>query len=96
MTTVSVSILSAQSACIVPESMKRSTGIVKVSTSPKPTVKKATHDSTAEITRKPDVMYSDALAPSELPNSPTIRKPRSGRKTMAWYMAKPSFNPSSC
>ena len=47
------------------------------------TLKKAIHDSTAEITRKPEVMYSDALAPSDVPNRPTIRKPSSGRKTMA-------------
>src|SRR5205085_9747520 len=60
----------------------------------KPTVKKAIHNSTTEITRKPEVMYSDALAPSELPNRPTIRKPSSGRKTMAWYMVVP-VNPSS-
>jgi len=68
---------------------------VKASVSPKPTLKKAIHDSTAAITRKPDVMYSLALAPIERPNRPAIRKPRSGRKTMAWYMMVP-VNPSSC
>src|SRR5918995_2907887 len=90
MTTVSVSIRSAQSACRLPDSMKRSTVVVKISVSLKPTLKKAHHDSNAQITRKPDVMYSDAFAPSDVPNRPTIRKPSSGRKTMAWYMILPS------
>ena len=41
--------------------MKRSTGTVKTSPSPKATMKKAIHDSTAAITRKPEVMYSRRL-----------------------------------
>ena len=61
MTTVSVSMRSAQSADRPPDWMKRSTGTVKTSASPKPTVKKAIHDSTAAITRKPEVMYSRRL-----------------------------------
>src|SRR5690606_24379027 len=40
----------------------------------------------AETTSRPEVTYSDALAPIERPNRPAIRKPASGRKTMAWYM----------
>ena len=82
-TTVSVSMRNAQSTDSPPAWMKFRTGTVNASVSPKPTVKKATHDSTAEITRKPEVTYSDALAPIEPPNRPAIRKPRSGRKTMA-------------
>jgi hypothetical protein len=85
MTTVSVSMRSAQDASSPPDWIQRSTGTVNRAASPwpKPTVKKATHDSTAAITRKPEVMYSDALAPSDVPNRPTIRKPSRGRKTMA-------------
>ena len=95
MTTVSVSMRSAQSADRLPAWMKRSTGTVNGSPSPKATMKKAIHDNTAAITRKPEVMYSDALAPIAPPPKPAIRKPRSGRKTMAWYMILP-LSPSSC
>ena len=45
MTTVSVSMRSAQSACRLPDSMKRSTGTVNTSPSPNPTEKNATQDS---------------------------------------------------
>ena len=59
------------------------------------TVKNAIQERTALITRKPEVMYSQARAPIERPNRPAIKKPRSGRKTMAWYIFG-SVNPSSC
>jgi hypothetical protein len=83
MTTVSVSMRNDQATSSVPDWMKRMTGTVNASPSPKPTVKKATHDRTAAITRNPEVMYSLALAPIEAPSRPAIRKPKSGRKTMA-------------
>jgi hypothetical protein len=83
MTTVSVSMRSAQAACRSPESMKRITGTVKAWVSGKATVMKAIHDRTATITIRPEVTNSDALAPIERPNRPAIRKPRRGRKTMA-------------
>ncbi len=83
MTTVSVSMRSAQATSSPPDWMKRSTGTVNASPSPKPTVKKASHDSAAAMMRKPEVIYSDAFAPIERPNRPAIRKPRSGRKTIA-------------
>ncbi len=60
-TTVSVSMRSAQSADRPPAWMKRSTGTVNTSPSPKATMKKAIHDSTAAITRKPEVTYSRRL-----------------------------------
>ena len=47
------------------------------------TVKKATQERSAETTSRPEVIYSDALAPIERPNRPAIRKPMSGRKTIA-------------
>src|SRR5262245_39454675 len=85
-TTVSVSMRNAQSTDTPPAWMKRSTGTVKGSLSLKATRKKAIHDSTAQTTRKPDVMYSQARAPICEPPRPAIRKPMSGRKTIAWYI----------
>ena len=85
MTTVSVSMRNSQLADSAPDWMKVSTGTLKASTSPSPTVMKAYHDSTAETTSRPDVTYSEALAPICEPKRPAIRKPTRGRKTIRWY-----------
>src|SRR5690606_22898993 len=47
---------------------------------------KTIQEKTAATTMKPEVTYSEAFAPIWLPASPAIRKPNSGRKTMALMM----------
>ena len=83
MTTVSVSMRNAQEMSSVPVWIQRSTLTVKAGSSDRPTVKKATQERIATNTMMPDVMYSLALAPIELPARPAIRAPIRGRKTMA-------------
>ena len=64
MTTVSVSIRSAQSTASVPDEIQLNTGTRSASPSPKPTAKKATQDSSAATIRKPEVTISAARDPS--------------------------------
>ena len=64
MTAVSVSTLSAQSTASVPEEIQLNTGTRSTSPLPKPTVKKATQESSAATIRKPEVMISAAREPS--------------------------------
>jgi hypothetical protein len=63
--------------------MKDRTCTRNASPSPSATLKKTIHDRIAAMTRKPDVTYSDAFAPMPSPKRPAIKKPISGRKTMA-------------
>ena len=51
-----------------------------------PTSTKAIHDRTQDRNRSAVVTTSLGRDPMRRPNSPAIRKPTSGRKTMAWYM----------
>ena len=62
-TTVSVSIRSAQSAASAPEWMKVKTGTVKASPSPSATWKKATQERIAETTSSAEVISSAAREP---------------------------------
>ena len=86
MTAVSVSMRKAHSTSMPPDWIQRST--VTLITSPgspwaSATVKKTIQDRMATTIIRPVVTYSDALAPIERPNRPAIRKPISGRKTIA-------------
>ena len=53
---------------------------------PKPTSTKAIQDRTQDRNRSAVVTISLGRDPMRRPNSPAIRKPTRGRKTMAWYM----------
>src|SRR5215475_572011 len=46
----------------------------------------AIHERTQQIPRKLQVTYSAPRAPIQGPKTPAIRNPRSGRKTISWYM----------
>ncbi len=83
MTAVSVSTRIAQLTSRLPEVMKERSGTVNASPLPMATVKKAIQDKSAAMTMKPQVISSDPFAPMERPNSPAIRKPISGRNTIA-------------
>ncbi len=64
MTTVSVSTRSAQSTDSVPEVNQLNTGMRVASAPPSQKPTNATHDSTAAMTRKPDVTSSAGREPS--------------------------------
>jgi len=82
MTTVRVSIRKAQEASSSPEVIQRATGTFTTSP-PKPTWKKAIHDSTAAIPTNAVVKISVGRVPMARPKNPAIMAPMSGRKTMA-------------
>src|SRR5918997_6268650 len=83
---VSVSMRNAQSTARSPTDIHWATW-TRVAPSPKPTRMKATQDRAAATKSSPVVMISLTRAPSTRPKSPATRKPTSGRKTIAWYIA---------
>src|SRR5437764_15300668 len=61
--------------------------MTRVSLWPKPTRHSAIHDSSMAANRKSVVTSSDGRGPMTRPNSPAIRQPSSGSRTIAWYMS---------
>ena len=86
MTAVSVSMRSAQSNLRSPDCTKVRIA-TRASVWPKPTLKKAIHDSAIDANRKPVVTSSDGRSPIRRPNRPAMIAPSSGRKTIASYMS---------
>ena len=97
-TTVSVSMRSAQSASSEPDWIKRNTGTVKAS--PVAEMPTLIEGHPGQQRRRHQEARGDVFgrlgADASCRTGPTIRKPSSGRKTIAWYMVIPSLNPSSC
>src|SRR5690606_9821288 len=86
MTAVSVSTRKAHSTSRPPDWIQRSTLTLIISVSPSATWKNTIQDSTLATIMKPEVTYSDAFAPMAFPPRPAMRKPISGRKTIALMM----------
>src|SRR5580704_9943709 len=61
--------------------------MMRASSWPKPTRTRAIHDSSMAANRKTVVTSSDGRGPMTRPNSPAIRQPSNGSRTIAWYMA---------
>src|SRR5215213_7910033 len=84
-TAVRVSTRNAQSTTMSPEA-NHCPSWMRVVAPCSPTSTKAIHDRAQDRNRSAVVTTSLGRDPMRRPNSPAMRKPTSGRKTMAWYM----------